>query len=320
MPIIPSKYNPPFVFRNGHISTVYHGLFRKVDGLVQRRERISLADGDFLDLDWSFSEKQTRKVVILLHGLEGDSGRPYITGMAKLLNRAGFDACAVNYRGCSGETNRLFRSYHSGATEDLEAVVQHTLETKNYDKIYLTGFSLGGNLALKYLGEARSIPKELQAAVGISVPCNLYDSLKQLSKPINFPYARRFRKKLIEKLRAKKVLFPDLISDSDLRKIKTLKDFDDIYTSRAHGFTDALDYYEKCSCKQFLPRIDRPVLIVNARNDSFLGKDCYPVYEAEENHNIYLEIPAFGGHVGYHGPENITYAEKKALKFLQEMN
>src|SRR5690606_13495226 len=140
------------------------------------------------------------------------------------------------------------------------------------------------------------------------------------SKPINFPYARRFRKKLIEKLRAKKVLFPDLISDSDLRKIKTLKDFDDIYTSRAHGFTDALDYYEKCSCKQFLPRIDRPVLIVNARNDSFLGKDCYPVYEAEENHNIYLEIPAFGGHVGYHGPENITYAEKKALKFLQEMN
>ncbi|MCG2459422.1 alpha/beta fold hydrolase [Flavobacteriaceae bacterium F89] len=320
MPIVPSEYNPPFLFKNGHISTIYHGLFRKVDGLVQQRERLSLSDGDFLDLDWSFAEKQTRKVAILLHGLEGDARRPYIAGVAKLFICAGLDACAVNYRGCSGETNRLFRSYHSGATEDLAAVVEHILETKKYDKIYLTGFSLGGNMALKYLGEERSIPKEIGGAVGISVPCDLYDSLKQLSQPINFPYALRFRKKLVSKLKAKQMLFPQLISDSDIEKIRTLKDFDDIYTSRAHGFMNALDYYRKCSCKQFLPRIDRPVLILNAQNDSFLGQECYPKKETRENPNLYLEIPSFGGHVGYHGPKNITYAEKKALKFLQELN
>src|SRR5690606_11472240 len=203
-------------------------------------------------------------------------------------------------------------------TEDLEAVVQHTLETKKYNKIYLAGFSLGGNLALKYLGEGRAVPTEIRAAVGISVPCDLHDSLLALSKPINFPYARRFRKKLVNKLKAKQVLFPKLISDSDIGSIKTLKDFDDIYTSRAHGFVDAIDYYKKSSCKQFLPRIDRPSLIINSRNDSFLGKKCYPIKEANENQNIYLEIPSYGGHVGFHGPDNVTYAEKMALKFLKE--
>ena len=320
MPILPSDYNPPFLFKNGHISTVYHGLFRKVNGLVQKRERISLPDGDFLDLDWSFAEKETRKMVILLHGLEGDASRPYITGTIKELNNAGFDTCAVNLRGCSGETNLLFRSYHSGATEDLEEVVHYILETKKYNHINLTGFSLGGNLALKYLGETRTVPKEIKAAVGISVPCDLYDSLLALSKPINFPYTLRFRKKLVNKLKAKQLLFPKLISDSDIQRIKTLKDFDDIYTSRAHGFKDALDYYKKSSCKQFLTQINRPTLIINARNDSFLGKECYPIKEAEENHNLNLEIPSFGGHVGFHGSENVTYAEKKISKFLKEIN
>ncbi len=318
MPLIPSTHNPSFLFKNGHFSTIYSGLWRKIIDFEQKRERIDLPDGDFLDLDWSFSEKPSNKVVILLHGLEGHGQRPYITGSAKAFNTSGYDACAVNFRGCSGETNRLFRSYHSGATEDLEAVVQHILNEKEYSEIYIKGVSLGGNMALKYVGEDRDIPKEVKGVVGISVPCDLYSSLKELLKPKNYPYSLRFKKHLTDKLWLKLPLFPDKISTVEIKNIKTLKDFDDIYTSKAHGFEDALDYYNKCSCLQFLPNIKIPSLIINALNDSFLGSDCYPHKEAEENENLYLETPKFGGHVGFHDSENLYYSEKRAIKFLEE--
>ncbi len=318
MPKIPSDYNPPFLFKNGHFSTIYSGLWRKINDFEQKRERIDLPDSDFLDLDWSFSKTPTKKVVILLHGLEGHGQRPYITGAAKVFNNSGYDTCAVNFRGCSGETNRLFRSYHSGATEDLDAVVKHILNNKEYGKIYFKGFSLGGNMALKYLGEGREIPKALKGVVGISVPCDLHSSLKELLKFKNAPYSQRFRKHLLEKLKLKLPLFPNQISKTDIKNIKTLKDFDDIYTSRAHGFKNALDYYEKCSCLQFLPNIKIPSLIINAKNDSFFGPECYPYKEAEENPNLFLETPDYGGHVGFYGKGNVTYSEKRAINFFKE--
>ena len=319
MPVFKSTYNPPFLFKNGHFATIYSGLFRKIDGLLQTRERIDLADGDFLDLDWSFSFNPTNKVVILLHGLEGNAQRPYITGSAKAFNGSGFDACAVNFRGCSGETNRLFRSYHSGATEDLDAVVQHIINTEKYKEIYIKGVSLGGNMALKYAGEGRQIPEAVKGIVGISVPCDLHSSLKALLKPKNFLYAKRFKNHLVEKLVPKQKMFPDNISADDISNIKTLKDFDDIYTSRAHGFKDALDYYKKCSCLQFLDQIKIPALIISAKNDSFLGKECYPIVAANTNPNLSLEMPRNGGHVGFFGKNNATYSEKRAVKFCEEV-
>ncbi|WKX77767.1 YheT family hydrolase [Zobellia laminariae] len=319
MPVLASDYNPTFIFKNGHLSTVYSGLFRRIEGLEQQRERLELADGDFIDLDWSYSKTKSEKVVILLHGLEGNAQRPYITGSAKAFNVAGIDACAVNFRGCSGETNRLFRSYHSGATEDLDAVVQCILKQKKYTEIYIKGVSLGGNMALKYAGEERVLPPEVKAVIGVSAPCNLHSSLKELMSPKNYLYAKRFKKHLIEKLYPKQKMFPDSISLSDISSIKTLKDFDDIYTSRAHGFKNAIDYYEKCSCRQFLPNIKIPSLIINAKNDSFLDEECYPYTEAEKNRNLYLKVPEFGGHVGFIAPSNIYYSEKTAIKFVQDM-
>jgi hypothetical protein len=313
---VPAHYSPPIFFKSGHLSTIYCGLVRKVDGVVQKRERIRLSDSDFLDLDWSDSNTPTRKLVILLHGLEGDGQRPYITGSAKLFNQNGFDACAVNFRGCSGEPNTLYRSYHSGATEDLEEVITHILNNYPYSKIYLNGFSLGGNLLLKYLGERSTVPKEIKGAVAISVPCNLRSSCEQLLTPKNILYAQRFKKHLIAKLRQKQPLFPERITDSDIKNIKTLKDFDDIYTSRAHHFKDALDYYTQCSSLQFLPNITVPSLIINAKNDSFLGEECYPIFEAGQNENLFLEIPKYGGHVGFWGKNNCTYTEKRSLDFF----
>ena len=318
MPILPSPYTPPLLFRNGHAATIYAGLFRKVNGIVQERERMELEDGDFMDLDWSYAAKPTQKVAILLHGLEGHGQRPYITGSAKILNQARIDACAVNFRGCSGETNRLYRSYHSGATEDLDAVIQHILSTRDYSEILIKGISLGGNMTLKYLGEGRTIPKEVKAAIGVSVPCQLHDSLVQLLKPKNWAYAKRFRNHLVAKLKAKQQLYPNLITDEQIRNIKTLKDFDDLYTSKAHGFRDALDYYEQCSSRQFLNNIKVPVLIINSLDDSFLGESCYPVEEAERNPNLYLRLPRFGGHVGFIENGNISYSEKVSLSFISK--
>lgn len=320
MPIISSTYNPPVLFKNGHFSTVYAGIFRKIDDFEQKRERLELDDGDYLDLDWSYSQTPSQKVVILIHGLEGNAQRAYIAGAAKNLNTNSYDVCAINLRTCSGEMNRLFRSYHSGATEDLDAVIQYILKNKNYPEIYIKGFSLGGNLTLKYLGEDRVHPKEIKAAMAVSVPCDLHSSCKELLKPKNIPYAIRFKKNLVEKLIAKQKQYPEKISDGDIKNVVTLKDFDDIYTSRAHGFKDALDYYKQCSCLPFLPSIKIPTLLLNARNDSFLGPECFPTKEAEQSDMLFLEISKFGGHVGYFGSENITYSEKRVIKFFNELN
>ncbi len=319
MPLVTSNYSPPLFFRNAHLATIYCGLFRKVNGVIQKRERLTLSDGDFLDLDWSDSIVPSKRLAILLHGLEGDGQRPYITGSAKLFNQNGYDACAVNYRGCSGETNKYYRSYHSGVTEDLKEVIDHILKTKKYSEIYLKGFSLGGNLVLKYLGEGNSVPKEIKGAVAVSVPCNLHSSCQQLLTFKNILYAIRFKGNLIGKLRQKQALFPELITDSDIRKIKTLKDFDDVYTSRAHNFKDALDYYTQCSSLQFLPNIRVPCLIINAQDDSFLGPECYPFNEVEHNPNLYLETPEYGGHVGFWGTKNVTYTEKRAQDFFNQL-
>ncbi|MEM8998771.1 MAG: alpha/beta fold hydrolase [Bacteroidota bacterium] len=320
MPLVTSDYTPPWLFQNGHFSTIHAGLIRKVNGVIQKRERISLPDGDFMDLDWSESTLPSKKLVLLLHGLEGDAQRHYITGSAKVFNRNGFDCCAINYRGCSGETNTVFRSYHSGATEDLIEVLHHILETKRYDTLYLKGFSLGGNLILKYLGEQATLPKELKAAVAISAPCHLYASCIEIMKPKNMLYALRFKRSLLEKLRQKQRLFPDLVTDEDIKKINTLKDFDDFYTSSAHGFKDAMDYYTNCSSLQFLPDINIPTLIINAQNDSFLGQACYPYQEADKNSRLFLEVPKYGGHVGFWGKHNITYTERRALEFFLQGN
>ncbi|WP_418513691.1 YheT family hydrolase [Corallibacter sp.] len=318
MPVLESTYKTPYFFRNGFVSTVYSGLIRNVSGLIQERERITLPDGDFLDLDWSHSKTKSNKLIILLHGLEGNAQRPYMTGTAKLFNQNGIDAVCVNFRGCSGQDNLSFRSYHSGATEDLDAVIQHVLNTKAYDTIFLKGFSLGGNLTLKYLGERENLPIQIKAAVAVSVPCDLYSSCKELHTLKNKPYHDKFKTDLKNKLLIKQKNHPDKLSVKTIKSIKTLKDLDDIYTSKAHGFNDALDYYKQSSSLQFLPHIKIPTLIINALNDSFLAPECYPVKEAKNNANLHLEMPKHGGHVGFHLYKGVYYNESRALAFIQD--
>lgn len=316
MPIIQSTYKPPFWAKKSFVSTVFSGLARTVNGVEQTRERIELNDGDFMDLDWSYANQPSPKVIILLHGLEGHAQRPYITGAAKLFNQNGIDACAVNFRGCSGESNRLYRSYHSGATEDLKAVVHHVLSKGIYDEIYIKGISLGANMALKYVGEREDVPKEVKAVIAVSSPCDLKGSCNEILSLKNRHYAIRFLDHLKQKLKPKLIQFPENLSIADYKSIKTLIDFDHVYTSKAHGFKDAFDYYEQSSSLQYLPNITVPTLIINALNDSFLSAECYPVKEAKLNTNLYLEMPKYGGHVGFIDKGNVYYNERRAFEFL----
>lgn len=284
--------------------------------LQQERERMILSDDDFLDLDWSFSEASSGKVAILLHGLEGNAQRTYMKGQAKILVAQGWDIAAVNYRGCSGVANSKYLSYNAGKTDDLEAIIEYILEKNRYNEIALIGFSLGGNLLLKYLGERSTVPKEVKKAVAISSPLSLKGSLEALTAFQNWVYRTSFLYDLKKKYRIKMRQFPEIANASDLKQINTLLDFDNIYTAPAHGFKDAFDYYEKNSCGQFLPNINIPILLLNALNDTFLSTACYPFELASKQENFYLETPKYGGHVGFHRSNSIYYSESRTADFL----
>ena len=315
MPIVESKYNPPVIFRNYHISTVYSAMIRRAPA-EQQRERMELKDGDFLDLDWSFAAERSEKVLVVIHGLEGSAKRPYVTGLASYFTRNGWNVAAVNLRGCSGELNRHFRSYHAGATDDLQEVVEHILKKEKYQTLAFNGFSLGGNLMLKYLGEKREIPEELKAAVMVSVPCDLHGSLKQLQKKENYLYAKRFMKKLQDHLRLRAESFPEQLSKEEIEACDSLLDIDNLYTSRAHDFENALDYYNRNSSRNFLENIQVPTLLINAKNDGFLSRDCYPADIAKTSKHLFLEMPEYGGHVGFIQKRPETYTEERALEFI----
>ncbi|MEQ8809396.1 MAG: alpha/beta fold hydrolase [Imperialibacter sp.] len=319
MPLISKssyKRRPPYLF-NPHLETVVPSAFRKVRGVTYDRERVELEDGDFLDVDWL--TRGSDKLVVLTHGLEGSSDRPYIAGMAKYFAANGWDALAWNCRTCGGEMNRLPRLYHHGATEDLSAVVEHGLKSGRYRKIALVGFSMGGSMSLKYLGERGSqVREEIIGAATFSVPCNLWDSAVQLTRRSNKFYKDRFLNKLKEKMKVKALRHPDVVNATDIDLITTFDEFDDRYTAPLHGFSSRGDFYLKATSDQFYPELKRPALVANALNDPMLGDKCYPYEMARESSYLYLETPKVGGHVGFTqtGAE-IYWAEMRALEFLE---
>jgi uncharacterized protein len=309
------SYKAPLFLFNGHLETIYPSLIRRVGIKPYERERIATPDNDFLDLDWL--KQGSRRLLIISHGLEGNSERAYVKGLARASYAQGFDVLAWNFRGCSGEINRQLRFYHSGATEDLECVVQHVLRKSEYNEISLAGFSLGGNLTLKYLGER--VPDEsIKKSVVFSVPLDLHSSCLKISMPSNWVYSNRFLKSLKLKILMKRQLYPEL-DIRDIHRIKTLKAFDDAYTAPLHGFKDAVDYYTRNSSLHFVKNITTPTLIINARNDPFLTDACFPVDDVRNHPMVSLEVTRRGGHVGFSRftAAGLYWSEERALHFLQ---
>ncbi len=319
MPIIRSEYRPPAWMRDRHTQTLVPALFRRARGPHYERERISTYDRDFLDIDWA--KIGSSKLVILAHGMEGNTSQEYMVGMVRILNEAGWDAMGWNFRSCSGELNNKVRFYRADTTEDIDCVVRHALKTGKYKEIALLGFSLGGCQTLKYLGNLGSkAPSELSRGIAISVPCNLNACVKSLSYGFNkIVYLRRFVTVLKAKLTEKIRQYPDLLSHLDVNLIQGFEDFDNFFTAPLYGYRDAKEYYENCSCKPDIPEIRVPTLILNAQNDPFIPRDAQPIKECQENPWVTLEMPTDGGHVGFmlssiNGP---YWTEKRTLEFLK---
>ena len=315
MPVLASRFLPPFFLGNGHIQTVLSALLPPRSEVTFQRERLELIDGDFLDLGWA--RVGAHRLTILSHGLEGSSDARYVRGMATKLNAAGWDVLVWDFRGCSRETNRLPRLYHSGETGDLGAVIDFA--ATRYSRIALVGFSLGGNLTLKYLGESSPHPAVVSAAA-ISAPLDLAATARALDRHwSNRIYRDSFIKSLIAKVEAKAVRFPDKFDVNGIQMIRTFEEFDDRYTAPIHGFRDAEDYWEKSSARQYLHRISVPTLLLNACDDPLLTPESFPVAEAQGNPCLFLEMPKSGGHLGFidlvHGIE--PWSERRVVEFLE---
>lgn len=292
-------FEPHFFFRNKHFNTLYRYLFSK-EKIQYRRVRISTPDSDFIDLDFSTSNAQN--IVIGVHGLEGSSASAYIQSLGIYARKKGYDFVAVNLRGCSGENNQKLYSYHSGKTEDIVTVLQFIRSAYSYENYYLVGYSLGANLVLKFMGEfATTHAQWIKACVGVSVPCDLKATALTLDAPKNWLYRKGFLMTLKRKALQKVKAFPQSgITIDSIKKIASLVSYDQYFTAPANGFASAFDYYKKSGCKQFLSKIQGPVLLITALDDPFFNEKCYPYAEASNNKQVSLLFPKYGGHVGFY--------------------
>ncbi len=299
MPIVsPSSFRPNLFIRNRHFQTLFANSVQSGPKVTYRRQRIDTPDGDFLDLDWS--ETSSDSLLILGHGLIGSSTKWYMKMFSAAANRSGLDALAMNFRSCSGEPNRKKTFYHCAATWDVNTVVECALSAGRYRRIFLLGFSFGGGLFANYIEKCgMHLPSELCKAAGISVPLDLRESALLVHRISNYPYERRFLKKLQQKLLDKEFRMPGTFDLAKLDRIRSLVEFDNIYTAPIHGFSGSDELYEKTSPKDAVAGIRIPFLLINAKNDPILGPESYPEIAAVRNRNLFLEIPGSGGHLGF---------------------
>ncbi len=289
-----TRFRAPVWARNPHTQTVLGALRDRGEAGPLTRERVTLADGDFVDLDWLSPAARTRPVVLLLHGLEGSSRSPYITRFLRHCRAVGWNAVVMHFRGCSGEPNRLPRGYHAGETEDLEEIVG-LLARRHPQGLCAVGYSLGGSVLLKWLGEHGGTAR-IKAAAAVSVPFELASAARRLdrgpSRLYQWVLLRWLKRSLTRKAQS---------HGGDARFLKglrTFRAFDDAVTAPLHGFRDADDYYRRASCRPYLRHITVPTLLVQAADDPFLMPGC-AIAENELGAAVRLELSLHGGHVGF---------------------
>jgi predicted alpha/beta-fold hydrolase len=313
--IVRAPFRPAGYLNNPHVQTLWQALAPRRDTATGRKERWELPDGDFIDLIWSGPEQGP--LVILLHGLEGSIDSHYIRGLRNAIERRGWRSCLMYFRNCSGEPNRLARSYHSGETGDLTALVARLRCESPSDRIAVVGFSLGGNVLLKWLGESGTDAR-VDAAVAVSVPMRLDLCANRMQQG----FSRLYQRYLLDRMRAslrRKFRHRD-DSPYPLDKLDELDSFwrfDHHITAALHGFNGVDDYYQRASSRQYLPGIHAPTLIIHAQDDPFMTPEVIP--EATElSPSTTLELATHGGHVGFvHGPSQY-WLDQRISGYLAE--
>jgi uncharacterized protein len=315
VPLVPSAFRPAWWLPGGHLQTLWPNLARPRPRLRLRRSRWELPDGDFLDLDWTFGDSPA--TVLLLHGLEGSSGSHYARGLARALSERGYRVAIMHFRGCTGETNRLDRSYHSGETEDIDLVVRRLRRENPAGSLAAVGYSLGGNVLLKWLGE-RGPDAPLSAAVAVSVPFELSLAADRLARGLSRVYQSKLLGSLRRKTLRKFARRPSPLDLDRVARLRTFREFDDCVTAPLHGFAGADDYYARCSSRRFLKSIRTPTLVLHALDDPFMTPEVVPS-PAELSPQVTLEIGPHGGHVGFvSGPpwHPVYWLEERIPAFL----
>jgi len=292
-----SGFRPAWWLPGPHLQTLWPTFFRRRPSLPLAWERLTLDDGDFLDLAW-LRRETPRPLILLLHGLEGSLRSHYAGPLMQAFDAAGFDVCFMHFRGCSGEPNRLDRGYHSGDTGDLRQVVARLVDERGAPLAGAAGISLGGNVLLKWLGEAGAAAPVARAAA-VSVPYRLADAARRMDHGFSRLYQRhlvaRMRRKYLAKFRNRSAPL-----EVDVTRLRRFVDFDERVTAPLHGFAGAADYYRRSSSRRFLPSIRVPTLLIHASDDPFVYPDTVPT-AAELPACLRLECSPRGGHVGFVG-------------------
>jgi len=294
-------FRNPWGFGNPHLQTLLGRSLRPRPDPGLIRERWETADGDFLDLDFGPEPSPDCPIVVLLHGLEGSTARGYIRMSMLEILRWGMQPVGLNFRSCSGEPNRLPRFYHSGETADLAWVVEQIQRRHPQRPIGAIGFSLGGNVLLKYLGEEEASGRSpLRAAATLSVPFDLAAGVRALGwGPMGSIYTRYFLNSLRRKTRLKESVLASRVDLDQIHAARTLEEFDDAFTAPLHGFPNAQTYYQESSSARFLPLIRTPTLILQAKDDPFLPREALPETEIRRNPWLFDGVQRSGGHVGF---------------------
>ncbi|MFL5398759.1 MAG: YheT family hydrolase [Myxococcales bacterium] len=311
------RFEPAVWLRGRHAQTVFATLFRPGPRVPVRRERWELSDGDFLDVDRMDGPLEA-PLLVVLHGLEGSSSSHYVRGLLGEARARGWRGLALNFRSCSGEPNRLLRSYHSGETGDAGEAIRRAREESPRAPLLCAGCSLGGNVLVKWLGE-QGDRAPVRAAAALSVPFDLALCADALDGPgpMAWVYRTRFLRGLKAKALEKAARFPAL-DPAKVRRARTLREFDDAITGPVHGFAGATDYYAQSSSGQYVDRVGVPLLLLSAEDDPFIPPRCLPRAAAARNDFVTLETFAKGGHLGFVGGRWLPrfYAEERAIEFL----
>lgn len=297
---ISNQFKPAWWCRGSHLQTIYGGLFRANPEIPLKRERFETPDGDFLNLSRLDGSPNT-PVIVVLHGLGSSSEAPYIHSLLSKIHQAGWRAVAINARGSGKELNRLKEIHHGGKTNDLDSIINYLIETKHEKLIYLVGYSLGGNIILKWLGEKEAaLPKEVKKAVAVSVPYDLAKAAQNLDHGFNQKvYTRLLLRGLKKQALEKEKQFPGIIDVEKVKNADTFQIFDREVTARLNGFQDENDYWKQSSSLHFLERIKTPVLLIHAANDPFLPVKNLPLEIIKQSPNLKLLLTSDGGHLGF---------------------